>query len=60
MSISFIAFVAVAVVIVAVAAFCLGLRVSKASKKESPEAKNNTPYEDCLAKNVTAFKYGTF
>ncbi len=60
MSVSFVVFIVVAVVVVAVAAFCLGSWVSKASKKESSEAKNNTPYEDCLAKNVAAFKYGTF
>lgn len=60
MSVSFIVFIIVAVVVVAVAAFCLGAWVSKATKKESPEAQNTTPYEDCLAKNASKFKYGSF
>ena len=60
MSVSFIVFIIVAVVVVAVAAFCLGAWVSKATKKESPEAQNTTPYEDCLAKNANKFKYGSF
>ena len=60
MSVSFIVFIVVAVVVVAVAAFCLGAWVSKATKKESPEAQNTTPYEDCLAKNANKFKYGSF
>ena len=60
MSISFIAFIVVAVVVVAVAAFCLGAHISAAAKKESPEAQNSTPYEECLAKNTAAFKYGSF
>lgn len=60
MHISFIVFIAVAVVIVTVAAFLLGVKVSKASKNEAPEAQNNTPYEDCLAKNSRTFNYGTF
>ena len=60
MHISFIVFVVIAVVVVALAAFHLGAKVSQAAKKESPEAQNNTPYEDCLAKNAKAFKYGTF
>ena len=59
MHISFIVFIVVAVIIVAVAAFHLGVKVSKAAKRESPEAQNNTPYEDCLSKNAKAFKYST-
>lgn len=60
MSVSFIVFIVVAVVVVAVAAFGLGFKVSKDSKRESREAQNNTPYEDCLAKNASKFKYGSF
>ena len=60
MHISFIIFIAVVVVVVAIAAFCLGATVSTAKKKESAEAKNTTPFEDCLAQNKAAFKYGSF
>ncbi len=59
MHISFIIFIILAIVIVAVAGFFLGLKVSKATKQESPEAQNTTPFEDCLAKNIETFKYGT-
>lgn len=59
MHISFIVFIVIAVVIVAVAAFLLGVKVSKAAKREAPEAQNSTPYEDCLSKNAKAFKYST-
>lgn len=59
MHISFIAFIVAAVVIIAVAACLIVYIVRKAAKQESPEAQNNTPYEDCLAKNASAFKYGT-
>jgi uncharacterized protein (TIGR02145 family) len=57
---SFIFFIVLAIVVVAVAAYRLGVAVSKASKKESPEAKNNTPYDKCFEKNAAAFSYGTF
>ena len=57
---SFIFFIVLAIVIVGVAAYRLGIAVSKASKKESPEAKNTVPYDKCLEKNAAAFKYGSF
>lgn len=60
MHISLIVFIVIAVVIVALSAFQLGIKVSNAKKAESPEAKNNIPFEDCLAKNKEKFKYGTF
>lgn len=59
MHISFIVFILIAVVIVALSAFQLGIKVSNAKKTESPEAKNNIPFEDCLSKNASKFKYGT-
>ena len=53
MHISFIAFIVAAVVIIAVAACLIVYIVRKAAKQESPEAQNNIPYEDCLAKNAS-------
>jgi len=57
---SFIVFNIIVLAIVIIAAFCLGRRVSKASLSESAAAKNTIPYDDCVAKNTKAFKYGTF
>jgi uncharacterized protein (TIGR02145 family) len=57
---SFIAFVVLGIIIVAIAAYRIGVHVSKAAKQESPEAKNKISFEDCLAKNANAFKYGSF
>ena len=57
---SFIAFVVLGIIIVAIAAYRIGVHVSKAAKQESPEAKNKISFEDCLAKNAKAFKYGSF
>jgi len=57
---SFIIFNLIALAIVVTAAFRIGVKVSKAAKREAPEAQNNTSYEDCLAKNTETFKYGTF
>ena len=44
MHISFIIFIILAIVTVAIAGFFLGLKVSRATKQESPEAQNNTPF----------------
>ena len=60
MSTSFIVFNIIGLVIVIIAAFRIGMQVSKASKLEAPEAQNNKPYDECLAKNNTRFKYGSF
>ena len=60
MHISFVIFNTIVLAIIIIAAFCLGRHVSKASKKESPEAQNNTPYEDCLEENLNKFEYGSF
>ena len=60
MHISFIAFVILAIVVVAIAAYRMGVHVAKATKQASPEAQNKIPYEKCLEKNKKAFKYGTF
>ena len=49
---SFIIFNLIALAIVVTAAFRIGVKVSKAAKREAPEAQNNTSYEDCLAKNT--------
>ena len=57
---SFIAFIVIGVIVVAIAAYRIGAHVAKAAKQESPDAQNNTPYEECLNKNSKAFKYGTF
>ena len=60
MNTSFIVFNLIGLVIVIVAAFRIGMKVSKATKLEAPEAQNKKPYGECLAKNTEAFKYGTF
>ena len=60
MHISFIAFIILAIVVVAIAAYRMGVHVAKATKQASPEAQNKIPYEKCLEKNKKAFKYGTF
>lgn len=60
MSTSFIIFVILAVVIVGIAGYCLGVRVSKLAHQESPEAQNSKSYEECIAENEKAFKYGSF
>ena len=58
MNTSFIAFIVLTVAIVAISAYRLGVKVSKAAKQE--EAQNKIPYEKCLEKNSKVFKYGTF
>ncbi len=60
MHISFVIFNIIVLVIIAVSAFFLGRYVKKANEKESPDAKNTTPYEDCLAHNDKIYNYGTF
>ena len=60
MNTSFIIFNIIVLIVVVIAAFRLGVKVSKASEKESPDAKNPTPYEDCLAHNEKIYNYGTF
>lgn len=60
MHISFIIFIVLVIVVVAIAGFFLGRAVSKSTRRESSAAKNNTPYEDCVARNVAKFNYGTF
>lgn len=57
---SFIVFNIIGLIIVIVAAFRIGFKVSKAAKLEAPEAQNNKPYDECLAKNKETFKYGSF
>ena len=57
---SFIIFVIIVVAVVAIASYRLGIHISKASKINSSEAKNTTPFADCQAQNKAAFKYGTF
>ena len=57
---SFIFFIVLVIVVVAISAYRLGVKVSKAAKQESPEAQNNIPFEKCLEKNTKAFNYGTF
>ena len=60
MHISFVIFNLIVLGIVVIAAFCLGKKVSKDSKNESPEAQNNTPYEGCVTENENKFKYDKF
>lgn len=60
MNTSFVVFVVLAIVIVAISAYRLGVRVSRAAKQEAPEAQNKIPYEKCVEKNTKAFKYGSF
>ena len=60
MHISFVIFNIIVLIIIAVSAFFLGRYVKKANEKESPDAKNTTPYEDCLAHNDKIYNYGTF
>ena len=57
---SFIVFNVIGLIIVIVAAFRIGFKVSKAAKLEAPEAQNSKPYGDCLAKNTKQFQYGSF
>ncbi|WP_233247979.1 MULTISPECIES: hypothetical protein [unclassified Fibrobacter] len=54
MSTSFIVFNIIGLVIVVIAAFRIGMQVSKAAKLEAPEAKNNKSYDECLAKTIQA------
>ena len=60
MSTSFIIFNIIGIAIVIIAAFRIGMKVSKAAKLEAPEAQNNTSYDESLAQNAETFKYGTF
>ena len=48
MNTSFIIFNIIVLIVVVIAAFRLGVKVSKASEKESPDAKNPTPYEQYI------------
>ena len=57
---SFIVFNIIGLIIVIIAAVRIGMKISKASKQESPDAQNKISYDDCLAKNNSSFKYGTF
>ena len=60
MHISFIIFNIFVLVVIVVAAYALGRRISKETKQNAPEALNNTPYDDCIKENEAKFKYGTF
>ena len=60
MHISFIIFNIFVLIVIVVAAYALGRRISKESKQNAPEALNNTPYDDCIKENEAKFKYGTF
>ena len=60
MHISFIIFNIFVLVVIVVAAYALGRRISKESKQNAPEALNHTPYDDCIKENEAKFKYGTF
>jgi uncharacterized protein (TIGR02145 family) len=57
---SFIIFNIIVLAIVIIAAYCLGKKVSKECKTESPDAQNNTPYDDCVKENEAKFKYDSF
>ena len=57
---SFIIFNIIGLAIVIIAAFRIGMKVSKAAKLEAPEAQNSTSYDESLAQNAETFKYGTF
>lgn len=59
MSTSFIIFIITVVAIVGIAAFRLGIKVSKSSQLESPEAQNARTYEECAAQNEQYYRYGT-
>ena len=59
MDTSFIVFNIIGLAIVIFAAFRIGSTVSKANRREAPESRNNIPYDQCLAENTEAFKYGT-
>jgi len=59
MDISFVIFNVIALVVVVAAAFRIGFAVSNAKKQAAPESQNSTSYDDCLAKNTDAYKYGT-
>jgi uncharacterized protein (TIGR02145 family) len=59
MDTSFIVFNIIALVVVVAAAFRIGVTVSNAKKQAAPEAQNNISYDECLAQNTEAFKYGT-
>ena len=60
MNISFVIFNIIVLIIIAVSAYKLGRYIKNANEKESPEAKNSTPYEDCLAHNDKIYNYDTF
>ena len=60
MSSSFIVFVTLVVLIIAIASFRMGMKVNKSTKLESPDAKNTRSYEECLAQNEHYFEYGSF
>ena len=57
---SFVVFLIIAIVLIAIAAFRMGARISKAANRDDPTQKNTIPYDVCLAKNADAFNYGTF
>lgn len=57
---SFVVFNIIGLAIIVIAAFRIGVKVSKASKREAPEAQNKVTPEESFAKNNEKFKYGTF
>ena len=60
MNTSFIVFNIIGLIIIVIAAIRIGVKISKATKLEAPEAQNKKSYEDALAKNTTDFKYDSF
>ena len=60
METSFIVFNAIALIVVIVAAFRIGVTVTKATKKEASEKENLISYEECVALNTKKFNYETF
>ena len=57
---SFVVFNIIGLAIIVIAAFRIGVKVNKASKREAPEAQNKVTPEESFAKNNEKFKYGTF
>lgn len=58
MSTSFIIFVLAAIVIVGLAGYRLGAKVSRFTSQEAPDAQNPKTYKEALAENEKTFEYG--
>lgn len=57
---SFIVFQVLVLLVIFIAILRMRAKIRALSKRNDPDAQNNIPYDECLAKNAKRFQYGSF